>query len=150
MQVLVIYSQDKDQFLKVAVKRMTETQILEDDLKEVNELNLFLLAPKHELEAKLAEVRPTLYFHNEIMSEWSLNWPLPCFAVYKDQLMALGIVPSDPDLPAKAFAVLKGAQIEVDTLTRAVKGLMISADKFAAQILTLEEKVKHLDEQGGG
>jgi hypothetical protein len=69
MQVLVIYSQDKDQFLKVAVKRMTETQILEDDLKEVNELNLFLLAPKHELEAKLAEVRPTLYFHNEIMSE---------------------------------------------------------------------------------
>jgi hypothetical protein len=69
MQVLVIYSQDKDQFLKVAVKRMTETQILEDDLKEVNELNLFLLAQKHELEAQLAEVPPTLYFHNEIMSE---------------------------------------------------------------------------------
>jgi hypothetical protein len=64
--------------------------------------------------------------------------------------MALGIVPSDPDLAAKAFAVLKGAQIEVDTLTQAVKGLTISADKFAAQILTLEEKVKHLDEQGGG
>jgi hypothetical protein len=37
------------------------------------------------------------------------------------------------------------AQAEVDTLTRAVKGLMISADKFAAQVPTLEEKIKHLD-----
>jgi hypothetical protein len=37
------------------------------------------------------------------------------------------------------------AQAEVDTLTRVVKGLMISADKFAAQVPTLEEKIKHLD-----
>jgi hypothetical protein len=58
--------------------------------------------------------------------------------------MALGIVPSDSDLAAKVFADLKAAQIEVDTLTQAVKGLTISDDKFAAQILTLEEKVKHL------
>jgi hypothetical protein len=30
-------------------------------------------------------------------------------------------------------------------LTRAVKDLKISADKFAAQVPTLEEKIKHLD-----
>jgi hypothetical protein len=46
MQALVKHSQDKDQFLRVVVKRMTETQILEDELKEVSELNLFLLAQK--------------------------------------------------------------------------------------------------------
>jgi hypothetical protein len=33
-----------DQFLRVAVKWMTETQILEDELKEVNKLNSVLLA----------------------------------------------------------------------------------------------------------
>jgi hypothetical protein len=55
MQALVKHSQDKDQFLKVAVKQMMETQIFEDELKEVSELNLVLLAQKHELEAKLAE-----------------------------------------------------------------------------------------------
>jgi hypothetical protein len=42
--------------------------------------------------------------------------------------MALGIVPSDLDSAAKAFADLKVAHIEVDTLTRAVKDLKISAD----------------------
>jgi hypothetical protein len=44
-----------DQFLKVAIKRMTETQILEDELKEVGELNSFLLNEKQKLEAKLAK-----------------------------------------------------------------------------------------------
>jgi hypothetical protein len=34
---------------------MTETQILENDLKEVNELNSVVLAQKQELEAKLAK-----------------------------------------------------------------------------------------------
>jgi hypothetical protein len=55
MQALVKHSQEKDQFLKVAVKRMMETQIFEDEMKEVSELNLVLLAQKHELKAKLAE-----------------------------------------------------------------------------------------------
>jgi Na+-translocating ferredoxin:NAD+ oxidoreductase RnfG subunit len=41
--------------LKGVVKRMTETQILENDLKEVNELNSIVLAQKQELEAKLAK-----------------------------------------------------------------------------------------------
>jgi hypothetical protein len=59
--------------------------------------------------------------------------------------MAHGIVPNDLDSAAKAFADLKPAQIEVDTLTWVVKDLKISADKFAAQILTLEDKVKHLE-----
>jgi hypothetical protein len=55
MQALVKHSQDKDQFLKVAIKRMTKTQILEDELKELGEFNSVLLAQKQELEAKLAE-----------------------------------------------------------------------------------------------
>jgi uncharacterized small protein (DUF1192 family) len=53
--VLVKHSQDKDQFLKVTIKRMMKTQILEDELKEVGELNSVLLAKKQELEAMLAE-----------------------------------------------------------------------------------------------
>jgi hypothetical protein len=35
MQALVKHSQDKDQFLKVAIKRMTEAHVLDDELKEV-------------------------------------------------------------------------------------------------------------------
>jgi hypothetical protein len=76
--------------------------------------------------------------------------------MYKEQLMALGIVPGDQDLAAKSFADLKAelnkekatrvtAQTEVDTLTRAAKDLKINADKFAVQIPTLEDKVKHLE-----
>jgi hypothetical protein len=57
MQVLVKHSEAKDQFLRVAVKRMMETQLFEDELKEVNQLNSVLLAQKLELEAKLAEER---------------------------------------------------------------------------------------------
>jgi archaellum component FlaC len=70
--------------------------------------------------------------------------------------MALGIIPDDSDSAAKAFIELKieldqektawkVAQIEVDTLAREVKDLKISADKFAAQIPTLKDKVKHLE-----
>jgi hypothetical protein len=70
--------------------------------------------------------------------------------------MALGIISSDPDSVAKAFADPKAeldketadqetTQIEVDTLTWAVKDLKIRADKFTAQILTLEERVKLLE-----
>jgi hypothetical protein len=39
MQAMVKHSQDKDQFLKVAIKRMQEAQAFEDELKEVGELN---------------------------------------------------------------------------------------------------------------
>jgi hypothetical protein len=70
--------------------------------------------------------------------------------------MALGIVPGNPDSAAKAFTDLKieldkekaaqiAGQIKINVLTRAVKDLKISADRFAAQIPTLEDKVKHLD-----
>jgi hypothetical protein len=55
MQALVKYSQDKDQFLKVAIKRMIETQILEDELKEVSKLSSILLTKKQELKAKLTK-----------------------------------------------------------------------------------------------
>jgi hypothetical protein len=65
MQALVKHSQDKDQFLKVTIKWMTEMQILEDELKEVSELNSTLLIEKQELEAKLAiesQVKDGNYF----------------------------------------------------------------------------------------
>jgi hypothetical protein len=55
MHALVIHSQDKDQFLVVIIKRMMETQILEDELKEVGDLNSILLTEKQDLEAKLVE-----------------------------------------------------------------------------------------------
>jgi hypothetical protein len=55
MQALVKHSQDKDQFLKVAKKQMTETQTFEDELKEVSELNSVLLAWNQELKGQLAE-----------------------------------------------------------------------------------------------
>jgi carboxylesterase type B len=72
--------------------------------------------------------------------------------------MALGIVPGDPDSTAKAFVDLKTkldmekatrivAQIEIDVLTRAVKDLKISPDRFAARFPTLKDKVKHLQNQ---
>jgi uncharacterized protein YktB (UPF0637 family) len=72
--------------------------------------------------------------------------------------MALGIIPSDSDSVAKAFIDLKieldkekatriTGQIEIDVLTRAVKDLKISADRFAAQIPTLKDKVKHLEDK---
>jgi hypothetical protein len=46
MQALVKHSQDKDQFLKVAIKWMMETHVLEDELNDVSKLNLILLAQK--------------------------------------------------------------------------------------------------------
>jgi hypothetical protein len=56
--------------------------------------------------------------------------------------MALGVVPSDPNSVVKAFVNMKvewekekGAQeiahIDVNTLTRAVESLKISADNFS-------------------
>jgi hypothetical protein len=47
---LVENSQTKDQFLRVAVRRMIETQLFEDELKQVSQLNAVLLAHNQELE----------------------------------------------------------------------------------------------------
>jgi hypothetical protein len=55
MQAMVNHSQDKDRFLKVAIKWMAETQSFEDELKEVSELNSVLLAQNQELEDQLAK-----------------------------------------------------------------------------------------------
>jgi hypothetical protein len=41
----------------VAVKRRTETQLFEDELKEASQLNSVLPAQKHEIEARLVEER---------------------------------------------------------------------------------------------
>jgi hypothetical protein len=49
-QATVKHSQDKDQFMKVAIKRMAETQAFEDELKELSELNSILFAQNQELE----------------------------------------------------------------------------------------------------
>jgi hypothetical protein len=54
MHAMVKHSEDKDQFLKVVIKWMTETQAFEDELKEVGELNSVLFAWNQELESQLA------------------------------------------------------------------------------------------------
>jgi chromosome segregation ATPase len=72
--------------------------------------------------------------------------------------MAIGIIPGAPGSEAKAFTDLKAdldevkiarimAQIEVDVLSRVVQDLEISTNRFATQIPTLEEKVKHLEDK---
>jgi hypothetical protein len=74
---MVKHSQDKDQFLKVMIKWMQETQTFQDELKEVSELNSVLFAQNQELEAQLAEEslvkdgKPpwSFYLHNLLMSE---------------------------------------------------------------------------------
>jgi hypothetical protein len=63
-----------------------------------------------------------------------------------------------PASEAKTFADLKAdldkekvariaAQIEADVLSRAVRDLKISTDRFVTQIPTLEDKVKHLEKK---
>jgi hypothetical protein len=52
---LVEHSEAEDQFLRVAVKMMTETQLFEDELKEVSQLNTVLLAHNQELKVQLAK-----------------------------------------------------------------------------------------------
>jgi hypothetical protein len=52
---VVKHSQDKDQFLRVSLKRMPETQMYENELKEANEYISALFARLHELEAKCIE-----------------------------------------------------------------------------------------------
>jgi hypothetical protein len=46
----------KDKFLRVAIKRLTKTQIFDDELKQVNDLNENLMAHNQELESQLVEV----------------------------------------------------------------------------------------------
>jgi hypothetical protein len=78
---MVKHSQDKDQFVKVVIKQMQETQTFEDELKEVSELNSVLFAQNQELEAKLVEEsqvkdgKPpwSFYFGNWLMSERILD-----------------------------------------------------------------------------
>jgi hypothetical protein len=73
-------------------------------------------------------------------------------AEYKEQLLALGVIPSAPDSEAKSLANLKAdldkekatrvvAQVEADVISRAVCDLKVTADKFASEIPTLEDKV---------
>jgi hypothetical protein len=70
--------------------------------------------------------------------------------------MVLGVVPGDSDSAAKAFADLNAeldkeraariaSRVKIDVLTQVVKDLKIYADRFTAQIPTLKDKVKHLE-----
>jgi hypothetical protein len=52
-QQLIAHSQSKDQYIRVALKRLTETQILDDELKEERTLNQTLLARNQEIETQL-------------------------------------------------------------------------------------------------
>jgi hypothetical protein len=53
-QQLIEHSQSKDQYIRVALKRLTEKQILDDELKEERALNQTLLARNQELKTQLA------------------------------------------------------------------------------------------------
>jgi hypothetical protein len=44
IQKILEHSQLNDKFLRVSLKRLTETQILEDELEEVSELNMVIQA----------------------------------------------------------------------------------------------------------
>jgi hypothetical protein len=55
IQEVVKHSRDKDQFLRVSLKRMQETQMYETELKEVNEYLSALFTRLEELEAKCDE-----------------------------------------------------------------------------------------------
>jgi hypothetical protein len=74
---MVNHSQDKDHFLKVAIKRIQETQTFEDELKEATELNSILFTQNQELEAKLpkesqlkdGKLLLPFYFDNWLTSE---------------------------------------------------------------------------------
>jgi hypothetical protein len=55
IQAVVKHSQDKDQFLRVLLKRIQETQMYENELKKANEYISALFARLQELEAKCAE-----------------------------------------------------------------------------------------------
>jgi hypothetical protein len=52
IQEVVKHSRDKNQFLRVSLKRMQENQMYETELKEANEYNSTLFAWLKELEAK--------------------------------------------------------------------------------------------------
>jgi chromosome segregation ATPase len=73
-----------------------------------------------------------------------------------EQLLALSVKPGDQDSAAKSLVALKTklaeekdarekVQSENETLARVVDDLKKSADRFAAQIPDLEEKIKHLN-----
>jgi predicted nucleic acid-binding Zn-ribbon protein len=79
-----------------------------------------------------------------------------CIAEYKDQLMALGVIPGAPGSEAKAeLKVALGkekdarvtTQVEADVLSWAVRDLKVSTNRLASQIPTLEDKVKHLEDK---
>jgi hypothetical protein len=154
MQAIVKHSQDRDQFLKVSIKRMQETQTFEDELKEATELNLILSTQNQELVAKLTE--ESRLKDGNFSMPFILNLRLCLSTFWTNHILALGMILGAPDSATNAFANLKAeldkekaarfeAQIEVDVLTRVVKDLTISVDRYATQIPTLKDKINHLE-----
>jgi hypothetical protein len=54
-QVVVKHSRDKDQFLRVSLKQMQETQMYGNELKEVKECISFIASQLEELKAQCTE-----------------------------------------------------------------------------------------------
>jgi protease II len=81
MQVVVKHSRDKDQFLRVSLKRMQETQMFETELKEANEYISALFAHLKELkdkctmETRIKEGKILLPFQSckIVISEYTLD-----------------------------------------------------------------------------
>jgi hypothetical protein len=100
----------------------------------------------------------TFLSRNPVISEYTLDWSWFHLAKQKDQLTTLGITLGAPGSEAKAFIDLKVgldnekfarvvAHIQADVLSRAVRDLKVSTDRFATQVPTLEDKVKHLEDK---
>jgi septal ring factor EnvC (AmiA/AmiB activator) len=79
-----------------------------------------------------------------------------CLTDFIEQLMALIVEPGDQDSTSKSLTALKSklleekaargkAQTEAKTLAWAIDDLKKTVDRFTAQVLVYEDKVKHLD-----
>jgi hypothetical protein len=154
MQVIIKHSQGKDQFLRVAKSGWQRPKPLMMNLKQwasstrsslLEIKSLKLNRPKKAKRKMVSLFVLIITTTNSCPStlDWPLSWPLSCFADYRDQLMAFGIIPGALDSIAKAFVDLKAnldeekaarlaTQIKVDVLTWTVTDLKISADRFAS------------------
>jgi septal ring factor EnvC (AmiA/AmiB activator) len=94
---------------------------------------------------------------HEHHSELILYLPsLFCLIDFIEQLMALIVEPGDQDSTSKSLTALKSklleekaargkAQTEAETLAWAIDDLKKMVDRFTAQVIVLEDRVKHLD-----
>jgi hypothetical protein len=116
---VVKHSHDKDQFLRVSLKQMQETQMYENELKEANEYISTLATRLEELKAKCTEethlkegkiLPPLCLLSSSYLSTLWIDHNFHCSI--KDQLLALGVLPGAPGTKTQALANLKADLVE--------------------------------------